>query len=167
MDSVQLVLTLATLASFAADVYAIINDKKWQGVALLFLAAALAIALGLEARHAAKIETENTLLTNTQVRAERLIQSWNNEGDRLFPYLNLTGTNEGIVAATADLMEDTRACRPGAAEEARHRLADAHARSEALGEGLQADHDRKQIWEDAAGAAYEQVAAVSRVAPNC
>lgn len=168
MDPLEAVLTLATLASFGADVFAIIKGKRWQGVALLALASALAVALGFQMVHTAKVETQNALLTDSQVRAQRLVNSWNNDTDRFLPFENLPGTNEGIVAAAADLMEDLRECRPGAVDEARERLANARARHDkVLGEGFDADRARDKIWEDAAGAAYEQVAALTEVAPSC
>jgi hypothetical protein len=58
------VLTLATLAGFAAVV--------------LSLFAVLVPGLGVEAYHTAKEEARNRSLTNAQARAQRLIESWQN-----------------------------------------------------------------------------------------
>ncbi len=122
VEPTTVVLTLATLASFVADVVAIVKGKRLQGVALLLLAALLALALGVEARRSAAVQAENRLLTDTQARAQRLVDIWEGSDGDFQAFYNLTGDNEGIASAAADLMEDVKLCRPGALAEARERL---------------------------------------------
>lgn len=162
---------VAASVGLVVDVVAIVKGKKWLGVAILALVTLLTVILILEVAHSARLEAENKALTDAQARAQRLVDSWNNTGefnDDFLPRNNLDGTNEGIAAAAADLMEDVRDCRPGAAEEARARLMSAReSASQIVPDDFDAEQRISDIWDQAAGAAYEQVAGVAEVAPNC
>jgi hypothetical protein len=168
MDPLTAVLALATLASFAADVYSIINGQKKQGVILLVVFAVLVGVLAWEAQHIAAVEAENRALTDAQARAQRLVDSWENSNGSFDPRNLSTGEAEGIAVAAADLMEDIRACRPQAFQAAVGRVNDARTRANAaVGSDIDLIYERGYIWQQAAEAAVEQVRGVAEVPPNC
>ncbi|MFJ5541977.1 hypothetical protein [Micromonospora chalcea] len=169
MDLLTALLALATLASFAADVFAIIQGKRKQGVILLVVFAALVAVLALEARHTAQVEAENRALTDTQARAQRLLESWSRSSSGFDPDMVSQGEAEGIAVAAADLMEDVRTCRPQAFQAALDRVADARDRAAAVTGTSELDitFKRPDIWQEAAAAAVEQVRGVAQVPPNC
>lgn len=169
MDLLTAVLALATLASFAADVFAIIQGKRKQGVILLVVFAALVAVLAVQARHTAQVEAENRALTDAQARAQRLLQSWTTSDGRFDRDFVSQGEAEGIAVAAADLMEDVRTCRPQAFQSALERVADARRRAASVtGTGdLDVAFKRSDIWQEAAAAAVEQVRGVATVPPDC
>lgn len=176
MDVLTAILTLCALASFAADVRAIVKGDRKQAMILLVILMSLVLALFLQAMNTARVEAENRLLTNTQVRAQRLIDAWTNSDRGFDEEFVSEGEGEGIASAAADLMEDTRECRPEASKEAHERLRAAREKAakvtypvSALDGGSKLDADLRilDIWQAAASAAYQQVLGVSRVPPNC
>jgi hypothetical protein len=174
MDFIAAALSVATIVSFAVDVQAILKGDRKRAIVLLSFSGILTVALVLQTFYSARVQAENRLLTNTQERAARLIETWNNTSEGFDQDFMSTGEAEGIVAAAADLMEDSKECRPEAFRSARDRSIEARRRDAALGEEL---HDslqrldisqrRSEIWEEASAAAYQQVLGVSRVPPNC
>ena len=160
----QGVLAFAALVGLVVDGMAIVRGNRQRALGILAVLAVLVAGLILETAHVARVEAENSALTDAQARAQRLIDTWSDSDEGFSSEFNSRGTNEGIASAAADLMEDVSSCRPNAAEEARDRLKAAREQTAKLDPD---DSNIDYIWRDAADAAYQQVLGVSEVAPDC
>lgn len=158
---------LALLVSFVADVRAILGGRRRQGVALLVVFAVFALLVALQLRHTATVEAENRALTDVQARAQRLVDLWTPYSGEFSAESNSRGDNEGIVVAVADLLEDSRGCRPEAHATARRRLEEARERAAHTLSTSSFSDDSWDVWRDAADAAFQQLLAVSEVSPIC
>ncbi|MCA1606808.1 MAG: hypothetical protein LC775_15375, partial [Acidobacteria bacterium] len=113
-----------------------------------------------------RVNSENHALTDVQARSQELVNTWTNTSSGFDPQFNSRGTNEGIVAAAAGLLEEVKDCRPLEAEAARQRLIDARSEANRLGR-LSFDTSSFKVWNDAADAAYTEIEAIARVSPKC
>ncbi|MCA1603001.1 MAG: hypothetical protein LC776_15660 [Acidobacteria bacterium] len=162
----QTLLVIMALVSFFVDVAAIIKGKRRESLTALVTLVLVGIALAFTLVQNAHVSAENRALTDVQARAQNLVSQWRNinSGTEFDPAHNSRGANEGITATAMGLLEEVKDCRPLEAEAARQRLANARSKTDRLGRG---SFDTFDVWNDAADAAYTEIAAIAEVSPRC